>query len=72
MSAVALSTDGTTLALAEASGRVWLHGYVLWCFLASVIVFPYRDIYQSGALHVAQVFGVPTIASAVGATLPSP
>jgi len=24
---------------AEASDRVWLHGYVLWCFLASVIVF---------------------------------
>ncbi|HYC93501.1 MAG TPA: glycosyltransferase family 4 protein [Thermoanaerobaculia bacterium] len=38
-----------------------------WMELASVIVFPYRDIYQSGALHVAQVFGVPTVASAVGA-----
>jgi hypothetical protein len=24
---------------AEASDRVWLHGYVLWCFAASVIVF---------------------------------
>ncbi len=24
---------------AAASGRVWLHGYVLWCFVASVIVF---------------------------------
>lgn len=24
---------------AEASGRVWLHGYVIWCFAASVIVF---------------------------------
>ena len=35
--------------------------------LASVIVFPYRDIYQSGAIHVAQTFGVPTVASAVGA-----
>lgn len=24
---------------AEASGRVWLHGYVIWCFAASVLVF---------------------------------
>ena len=24
---------------AAASGRVWLHGYVLWCFLGSVLVF---------------------------------
>ena len=38
-----------------------------WMELASVIVFPYRDIYQSGAIHVAQTFGVPTIASAIGA-----
>ena len=35
--------------------------------LASVIVFPYRDIYQSGALHVPQTFGVPIVASRVGA-----
>jgi glycosyltransferase involved in cell wall biosynthesis len=38
-----------------------------WMELASVIAFPYRDIYQSGALHIAQTFGVPTIASAIGA-----
>ena len=38
-----------------------------WMELASVIVFPYRAIYQSGAIHVAQTFGVPTVASAVGA-----
>lgn len=38
-----------------------------WMELSSVIVFPYRDIYQSGALHVAQTFGVPTVASAIGA-----
>jgi glycosyltransferase involved in cell wall biosynthesis len=38
-----------------------------WMELASVIVFPYREIYQSGALHVAQTFGVPTVASAIGA-----
>ena len=38
-----------------------------WMELTSVIVFPYRDIYQSGALHVAQTFGVPTIATKIGA-----
>jgi glycosyltransferase involved in cell wall biosynthesis len=38
-----------------------------WMELASVIVFPYRDIYQSGALHVAQTFGVPIVASSIGA-----
>jgi glycosyltransferase involved in cell wall biosynthesis len=38
-----------------------------WMGLASVIVFPYRDIYQSGALHVPQTFGVPIVASAIGA-----
>ena len=38
-----------------------------WMELTSAIVFPYRDIYQSGALHVAQTFGVPAIASAIGA-----
>jgi glycosyltransferase involved in cell wall biosynthesis len=51
----------------------WVAEYVdsgdvaAWMELASVMVFPYRDIYQSGALHVAQTFGVPTVASAVGA-----
>jgi glycosyltransferase involved in cell wall biosynthesis len=35
--------------------------------LAAVIAFPYREIYQSGALQVAQTFGVPIVASAVGA-----
>ena len=38
-----------------------------WMELAGVIVFPYRDIYQSGALHIPQTFGVPIVASAVGA-----
>ncbi|HUP49728.1 MAG TPA: glycosyltransferase family 4 protein [Thermoanaerobaculia bacterium] len=38
-----------------------------WMELAAVIVFPYRDIYQSGALHVPQTFGVPIVATAVGA-----
>jgi glycosyltransferase involved in cell wall biosynthesis len=51
----------------------WLPEYipsehiVAWMRLASVIVFPYRDIYQSGAVHVAQTFGAPIVASAVGA-----
>jgi glycosyltransferase involved in cell wall biosynthesis len=51
----------------------WMPAYIpsdevkAWMELASVTVFPYRDIYQSGALHVAQTYGVPTVASAVGA-----
>lgn len=51
----------------------WVPEYVAsgdvaaWMELSSVIVFPYRDIYQSGALHVAQTFGVPIVASAIGA-----
>ncbi|HEX6640966.1 MAG TPA: glycosyltransferase family 4 protein, partial [Thermoanaerobaculia bacterium] len=55
------------------SSVTWVPEYIdsgdvaAWMELASVIVFPYRDIYQSGALHVAQTFGVPTIASAIGA-----
>lgn len=54
-------------------GITWVPEYVdsgevvAWMELASVIVFPYRDIYQSGALHVAQTFGVPIVASAIGA-----
>lgn len=54
-------------------GVTWVPEYIdsgevaAWMELASVIVFPYRDIYQSGALHVAQTFGVPTVASAIGA-----
>ncbi len=38
-----------------------------WMELADVIVFPYREIFQSGALHVAQTFGVPIVATRVGA-----
>jgi glycosyltransferase involved in cell wall biosynthesis len=51
----------------------WIPEYIdsgevaAWMELASVIVFPYRDINQSGALHLAQTFGVPIVASAVGA-----
>jgi glycosyltransferase involved in cell wall biosynthesis len=56
-----------------AGAVTWVPEYIdsgdvaAWMELASAIVFPYRDIYQSGALHVAQTFGVPTIASAIGA-----
>lgn len=39
-----------------------------WMELASVVVFPYREIYQSGALHLAQTFGAPIVATRVGAT----
>lgn len=59
--------------LGIANAVTWVPEYIdsgdvaAWMELASVIVFPYRDIYQSGAVHVAQTFGVPTIASAVGA-----
>jgi glycosyltransferase involved in cell wall biosynthesis len=55
------------------SAVTWVAEYIdsgdvaAWMELASVIVFPYRDIYQSGALHVAQTFGVPVVASALGA-----
>ena len=51
----------------------WVPEYVAsdevaaWMELAAVIVFPYRDIYQSGALQIAQTFGVPIVASQIGA-----
>lgn len=38
-----------------------------WMALASVAVFPYREVYQSGALAVAMTFGVPVVATRVGA-----
>lgn len=38
-----------------------------WMDLASVAVFPYRDVYQSGALAAATTFGVPVVATRVGA-----
>ena len=62
-----------TRQLGIADAVTWVPEYIdsgdvaAWMELASAIVFPYRDIYQSGALHVAQSFGVPTIASAIGA-----
>lgn len=52
---------------------VWVPRYVeseevaAWMELASVAVFPYREVFQSGALALAQTFGVPVVASAVGA-----
>lgn len=38
-----------------------------WMGLAAAAVFPYREVYQSGALHVAQTFGLPIVAARVGA-----
>lgn len=38
-----------------------------WMELADVTVFPYRSIYQSGALQLAQTFGAPIVATRVGA-----
>lgn len=38
-----------------------------WMELASVAVFPYRTVFQSGALQVALTFGVPIVATRVGA-----
>ena len=60
-------------ALGVGSAVTWVAEYVdsgevaAWMELSAVIVFPYRDIYQSGAIHVAQAFGVPIVASAIGA-----
>jgi len=62
-----------TRKLGIADAVTWVPEYIAsehvaaWMRLASVIVFPYRDIYQSGALHVAQTFGAPIVASRVGA-----
>ncbi|HVR43498.1 MAG TPA: glycosyltransferase family 4 protein [Thermoanaerobaculia bacterium] len=38
-----------------------------WIELGEVVVFPYRSIFQSGALHLACTFGVPIVATRVGA-----
>lgn len=37
-----------------------------WMGLASVVVFPYRTIFQSGAMQIALSFGVPIVATNVG------
>ena len=55
------------------SAVTWFPEYIpteevaAWMEMASVSVFPYRDIYQSGALHVPHTFGVPIVASAIRA-----
>jgi glycosyltransferase involved in cell wall biosynthesis len=52
---------------------LWVPRYVeseevaAWMGLASVAVFPYREVFQSGALAIAQTFGVPVVATQVGA-----
>lgn len=39
-----------------------------WMELADVAAFPHREVFQSGVLQVAAAFGVPVVASRVGAT----
>ncbi len=59
--------------LGIADATVWVPEYipsehvVAWMQLASVIVFPYREVSHAGALHIAQTYGVPTVASSVSA-----
>lgn len=38
-----------------------------WMALATLVVLPYRQIFQSGVLPIAQTFGRPVVATAVGA-----
>jgi glycosyltransferase involved in cell wall biosynthesis len=38
-----------------------------WMGVGDVIVFPYRDVFQSGALQTAATFGAPIVATRVGA-----
>jgi glycosyltransferase involved in cell wall biosynthesis len=38
-----------------------------WMELAAVAVFPYREVFQSGAMQTALTFGVPVVATRVGA-----
>lgn len=38
-----------------------------WIRVGDVIVFPYRDVFQSGALQTAATFGAPIVATDVGA-----
>ena len=48
-------------------GYVEIEDVASWMELATVIVFPYRDLYPSTTVHLAQTFGVPIIATRVGA-----
>lgn len=54
---------------------LWVPEYIpseelaAWMEAATVSPFPYRDVYQSAAIGVAQTFGVPLVASRVGAML---
>lgn len=43
------------------------HAVAAWMKLASVVVFPYDAVFQSGAVHVPLTFGRPVIATSVGA-----
>ena len=39
----------------------------VWIGMGDVVVFPYRSVFQSGALHLACTFGSPIVATRVGA-----
>lgn len=54
-------------AVTVAPGYVPSEEVAAWMELATVAVFPYREIYQSAALQVTLTFGVATVASRVGA-----
>lgn len=58
---------GLAAAVRLVSGYVPAGRVAAWMELATIAVFPYREIFQSGALMIAQTFGVPTVASRVGA-----
>ncbi len=51
----------------------WVPRYVpsaevaAWMELAAAVAFPYREVFQSGALAIAQTFARPVVASAAGA-----
>jgi glycosyltransferase involved in cell wall biosynthesis len=49
------------------AGHVDARAVAAWMELASVIVFPSRDLDQSATAHLAQTFGVPIVATRVGA-----
>jgi len=48
-------------------GYVPSEAVAAWMEMAEVVAFPYRSIFQSGALHLAQTFGRPIVATEVGA-----
>ncbi|MHB0970495.1 MAG: glycosyltransferase family 4 protein [Thermoanaerobaculia bacterium] len=49
------------------AGYVPSSSLAAWMGVGDVIVFPYRDVFQSGALQTAATFGAPIVATRVGA-----